>query len=628
MLKKLLTDLIKNDKANTNYIVPPLWNYHNYQDYLKSDTGEIIVNPYLFYANAIKYIIDNKCELNRNPNWIKKASIYSMMIRLSTSWNHGNDYQNIGTFVKSIALLPYLSYMGIDTIYLLPVFKYSKENKKGTLGSPYAISNFYKLEESLKDDLSSLSVDDEFKAFVEAAHLLNIKIIIDIIPRTIAIDNDLICEHPEWFYWIKESDLNLYKAPKVKAIKKADAPIYKNMIISYKDNEVKKHIKKFMQNPKDTNPILWDKIKKNAQSIKDNFGLVIAPAFSDWINDNQPPWTDITFFRLYLDNPNEAQLDFKANPYILHDTIKCNIYPGIIPNKELWERLANIIPHYQKDFDIDGARIDMGHALPRELNDTIINNAKIINPNFAFIAEELDPGKANEVKAKGYDIFLGNGFFQEPRYNGPLQWFMNNAFNFQLPVLALGESHDTPRLAARKGGKTLSKMLTILNMFIPNSANFINSGQEFFEENPINTGLDFDGITKYSNLALFDYYEMKYLNCSMVSMISAAHKIRNKYIDCITDLDNYIAITIKKNKAIVFCYKIKSQILLIVGNTSPIKSVDIIINSKNIKEHTKKRKGHLLFSINENYPCVYDDFNKNNNPCFNLLPGEVKIVAM
>ena len=31
--------------------------------------------------------------------------------------------------------------------------------------------------------------------------------------------------------------------------------------------------------------------------VSREFGLTVAPAFSDHINDVQPPWTDVTFFQ-------------------------------------------------------------------------------------------------------------------------------------------------------------------------------------------------------------------------------------------------------------------------------------------------------------------------------------------
>jgi glycosidase len=129
--------------------------------------------------------------------------------------------KDTGTFIKTLALLPNLKRMGIDVLYMLPIAKYSLKDKKGELGSPYGVSNFTALDPLLKDPMTAnhTTVEDEFKAFVEAAHALDMKVVIDIIPRTNSVNSDLIVDHPDWFYWIDLKDLKNYAPPMVKGIK-------------------------------------------------------------------------------------------------------------------------------------------------------------------------------------------------------------------------------------------------------------------------------------------------------------------------------------------------------------------------------------------------------------------------
>ena len=150
---------------------------------------------------------------------------------------------------------------------------------------------------------------------------------IDIIPRTNAVENDLIKDHPDWFYWIKASEYEKYKVPTVEGIGNTTLPILEYMEKVYKSEDTFRHINMFQYNPKDQNKVLWNKIKnkKNlSEEIEKKFDLRIAPAFSDHINDSQPPWTDVTFFRMYEDFPKETKefLDTTDRaPYILFDTI-------------------------------------------------------------------------------------------------------------------------------------------------------------------------------------------------------------------------------------------------------------------------------------------------------------------
>ena len=88
-------------------------------------------------------------------------------------------------------------------------------------------------------------------------------------------------------------------------------------------------------------------------------------------------------------------------------------YTRLEPNMPLW-KLADIIPYYQREFEIDGARIDKGHAPAQELIEMIISKAREIDQDFVFVAEELDPSNARKVRNWVMTI-IGNGFWMESR---------------------------------------------------------------------------------------------------------------------------------------------------------------------------------------------------------------------
>ena len=145
-------------------------------------------------------------------------------------------------------------------------------------------------------------------------------------------------------------------------------------------------------------------------------------------------------------------------------------------------------------------------------------------------------------------MIIGNGFIMEPRiWEGKLKEFMYESINLPIPTFACGETHDTPRLAARDGGPTLSKTLSVLNMFMPNAVPFINSGQEVFETQPMNTGLDArenelymlpEDDPYYGKLALFDLYQFHYTNhrrWELPDLLDLVKPIRAKYLKQITN---------------------------------------------------------------------------------------------
>ena len=259
VLEKLLKVLKKEiGKQTFNYTVPDLWNCFDYdpEKMIRTRSNELMVDPYDFYASVIEdYILPNKKkDLNYSQSlslltskkipktkytggdWIKESVVYSTMIRTSSAWDHDRsstlDTSNIykmpetGSFVKMLSLLPLLKKMGVDVVYMLPISKFSLKDKKGDLGSPYGVSNFNELDPNLKDPLTkdNLTLDEEFKAFVEACHILDMRVMIDIIPRTNSVENELIKDNPDWFYWIKADEYDQYKVPMVDGIGATSVP--------------------------------------------------------------------------------------------------------------------------------------------------------------------------------------------------------------------------------------------------------------------------------------------------------------------------------------------------------------------------------------------------------------------
>lgn len=676
MLKKLLETLREN-KPNypMNYTIPSLLNYKGFGKHEKN--REVIVNPYDFYSFLIEDLFLNKKDkktnynqslslsrgFSRKTNWHKRGIYYSLMARTSTTWdndrNNEIDDSNIynlselGSFVKSIALLPYLQSIGVDVLYFLPLSSYSKYRPKGDLGSSYAVLDFTKLDEGLKESLTGnkMTVEEEFKAFVEAAHILGIRIMIDIIPRTNALDSNLILDHPDWFYWINSKDLKTYEPPYIDTIE-ADTipPLPEYMERVYNHPNTQKHLKYFKNNPKSINPKKWVEVRKlvkSGENILDAtnklYKMTVAPAFSDHINDVQPPWYDVTFFRLYLDHPTRAKKYVKDNqpPYILFDTIKASLHPGKKPNMPLWNLIADIIPYYQKEFGIDGARIDMGHALPKELVDLIIKRAKEIDPDFMFIAEELNPGNAGVAKRLGYDAIIGNGFYMENRIvEGKLHEFIDYASTLVLPQFACGETHDTPRLAGRVNGINLSNMLTILNFFIPNTMPFINSGQEFYERQPMNLGIDATEKDRfnlpkddpfYGKLALFDRYALHYQNdTTLIKYIQDVLPIRDKYFTKMKSQNFEMFKVLGPYIGLAFGYKFKEnnkeKLLLVVANTNTSyeEYLEVIIDDKKYQKNIEVLFEHPRDEDEANV----NDFSLTGHPYFLVKPGEVKILLI
>lgn len=676
LINNLQKERLKHKDMIYNYVIPDSWNLYGYNKGIRTRDHQTIVNPYDFYSCALASLAKKKSRVdllrplsklkreNKNRGeWIRKSIVYSTMIRTSTSWDHdrsgdleiSNMYglRDTGTFLKSIILLPYYKRMGIDTLYLLPVSLTSKENIKGDFGSPYAVSNFFKLDPLLKDTLvPEMSVEDEFKAFIEACHLLNIRVIIDVIPRTNALHSEFISEHPQWFYWIKASEKANYVPPQVPTLEKLAVPNAASLPDVYASDDVWRHIRMFQYDPQTQNPKLFQKLKERSEKehldllhlIEQEMDLTIAPAFSDQINDPQPAWSDVTYFRMFLDHPKNAQPFIKEEcaPYILNDTIKSNWHPGSIINQELWDVIIDIIPFYQRNYGIDGVRIDMGHALPIELVSKIIEAARKQDTNICIIAEELDPKNAQESVDKGYNMILGNGFTEEVRmWDYRLHGFMYSLRDLPCPAFACGETHDTPRIAQRDGHETLSKLLTIMNLFVPNGVPFINSGQEFYERQPINTGLDCEDDSAYvldrsdprfGKLALFDKFYFDYTRDNFNELPNLLERVlpwRNEYIEEIINLKRSLPVWFDSPRdfGVGFTFMKNDKALMVVGNTNVHDTSYLCIHTENLLSELGFHVGEIrqVYSTDELFiqDVTMDEF---QNIPLAFAPGEVKLI--
>jgi glycosidase len=598
----------KKNKFTGDFFIPKAWNYFGFKDFkeVMGRYGEISVNPYEFFSQCLENLLDNCIQENtkrlssNDAVNMEDSVIYGLFPRMFTAWNHYNENICSGTFLKATCLLPYLKRMGVNVIYLLPIFKYSLIHKKGETGSPYSIKDIYQIDENLHDgllgNLDSSVLEKEFKSFVEACHLLGMKVMIDFVFRTVARDSDLILEHPDWFYWIRSDAKSCFCAPRIGSIKPQTVVSEKLIKKIYKDKVTCDYLKQFTLSPKDIDEKKWDKlIKKHKDTgrnllelIEESMGITTAPGFSDVINDSQPPWSDVTYLKFYFDNHEKAAPYLKDGqaPYVLFDVAKLSLFKWKDPNNELWDYTVNVIPYYQQKFGIDGARIDMGHALPTELNKEIIRKTKEINPNFLLWSEEFNSLNSQKALDDGFQFMTGSLWFdyknieKQGFYKGVLEPLLKSS----LPVTGALESPDTPRAAYNYKNPKNLEFMAIINNFMPNVVPMLNNGMEIMEIQPMNLGLDNteagrfvlpESDPMYGKLAFFDNYKLHWNNDSWLTMpdfLEKAFLLRSRFKKIVGNKDNFIYLkSMEKNKKLlILCYKIHDtdDCLVILGNKS------------------------------------------------------------
>ena len=119
----------------------------------------------------------------RAPEWAANATIYEVNVR---------NYTPEGTFRAFEAHLPRLAKMGVVIVWLMPIHPIGTLGRKGSLGSPYAVQDYF----GVSEEFGTLA---DLQHLVQTAHGLGLKVILDWVANHTSRDNSLITEHPGWY---------------------------------------------------------------------------------------------------------------------------------------------------------------------------------------------------------------------------------------------------------------------------------------------------------------------------------------------------------------------------------------------------------------------------------------------
>lgn len=527
--------------------LPAIWNVCGYSRILEEQDGEMKVLAFDFIAEQLQYLLDSSRDYRRADTVdLDRSVIYSSLVRYTTAWDYDHDGEiESGTLLRLVVLLPLLKQMGVNILYLLPVTRYSELNLKGDIGSPYAVQSLFNLDpnlhEPLLDEMADMTIDDEMAALSEACRLLDIRVVVDFIPRVTAKNSDFIYEHPEWVYWMNKEASDSFKLPHVPELGFFEECTPDKLETVYRSPETAGFLRQFSQPPNEVDPILWEKLRARAAAtgeelltlVEQEMGLTTSPAHSDWINDVQPIWTDITFLRLYRDiaPPVRPLLEPDQAPYVLFDTIKCNYYPGEEPNRELWDILIDALKHNLLRYRIDGFRIDIGHVLPIPLLEEMFDTIKAIRPDALLISEDLFNRNHSKAAAVGYNIMLGSGWnIMTDIQKDNLLAYVNELPELDIHVFACAETADTPRITSR-GGTALARMIAVFNHFLPNAIPFLATGFELNEEQPMNCGLGDNTNGAEIPRAFFNKMKLSWTNPQpMIPLLAELHSCKEAWM--------------------------------------------------------------------------------------------------
>ena len=117
------------------------------------------------------------------PSWLNDAVIYEVNLR---------QYTSAGTFRAFATQLPRLKALGVDVLWLMPIYPISKVKRSGKLGSPYAPSNY----QAVNPEFGTAA---DFKYLVTQAHSQGFKVVLDWVANHTGWDHAWIKAHKDWY---------------------------------------------------------------------------------------------------------------------------------------------------------------------------------------------------------------------------------------------------------------------------------------------------------------------------------------------------------------------------------------------------------------------------------------------
>ena len=115
-------------------------------------------------------------------DWVRDGVIYEIYPR---------DFSAAGNFDGVTAQLDRLKDLGVTIVWLMPIHPIGQEKKKGTIGSPYAVRDYY----AINPDYGS---KEDLKRLITEAHKRRMRVIIDIVANHTSWDS-VMMKWPDFY---------------------------------------------------------------------------------------------------------------------------------------------------------------------------------------------------------------------------------------------------------------------------------------------------------------------------------------------------------------------------------------------------------------------------------------------
>ena len=146
----------------------------------------LFITGLLICAMAMPVLGDEPASTNaithKVPDWLRGAVLYEIFPR---------NFSAAGDFNSITARLDDLKDLGVNAIWLMPIHPLGQKMKKGSIGSPYCVRDFYAIN-------PDYGTTNDFKQLISQAHQRGIKVIMDIVAGHTSWDSVMMA-HPEFY---------------------------------------------------------------------------------------------------------------------------------------------------------------------------------------------------------------------------------------------------------------------------------------------------------------------------------------------------------------------------------------------------------------------------------------------
>jgi cyclomaltodextrinase len=117
-----------------------------------------------------------------SPDWLRSSVVYEIFPR---------NFSQAGDLNAITAKLDQLNDLGVNILWLMPIHPIGEKMKKGSIGSPFAVRDFYAIN-------PDYGTTNDFRRLVQEAHQRNMKVVMDIVAGQTSWDSVLMA-HPAFY---------------------------------------------------------------------------------------------------------------------------------------------------------------------------------------------------------------------------------------------------------------------------------------------------------------------------------------------------------------------------------------------------------------------------------------------